>query len=307
VTKNGAVPGHDAEVSRLLRIGPHVAALVLLAGTLSACGSKPGSREQGRLVYSVGPGRSSDIAGLFFVDDDGGHRRRLAHAGPPAALGTPEWSPAGGKILFETNLGEVWTINAAINADGTGGRPIAAGLDPSWAPDGRHFAVAGGRSITILSAEGVETRDIRLGASDADTQEVDWSPDGSRLAVAVEGEDASQIYAVAADGTGEARPLTRLQDDALDESPLWSPDGKMIAFTRYFDRSEAWVMRGDGSEQKLVARQPRQDPDFSWAALAWTPEGKSLVCGHSEGGDVSVHALAGGAPQYISPPESEAR
>ena len=56
-----------------------------------------------------------------------------------------------------------------------------------------------------------------------------WAPDGSRLAVAIDGAALnSEIYSVTPEGTLPRR-LTR--DFASDLMPAWSPDGSSIVFT----------------------------------------------------------------------------
>jgi TolB protein len=62
--------------------------------------------------------------------------------------------------------------------------------------------------------------------------------------------------------------VTRLTDSAaLDYDPVWSPDGKSIAFTS--DRTgnlEIWVMKTNGSSLTNLTRHPARD----WAP-AWRP------------------------------------
>jgi TolB protein len=54
-----------------------------------------------------------------------------------------------------------------------------------------------------------------------------WSADSSRLAFIRETGDAIDIYVMQADGTG----VVQLTDDpAFDTFPIWSPDGTTILF-----------------------------------------------------------------------------
>lgn len=55
----------------------------------------------------------------------------------------------------------------------------------------------------------------------------DWSPDSTRLAFLRETDDAIDVYVMRADGTDVAQ-LT--DDAAFDTFPMWSPDGDTIMF-----------------------------------------------------------------------------
>jgi len=71
----------------------------------------------------------------------------------------------------------------------------------------------------------------------------------------------------------EAR-VTQLTHDASyrDERPVWSPDGRRIAFSSTRSGSyDVWVMNADGSEPVRVTDDPAPDQDPSWA-----PDGRSL-------------------------------
>ena len=68
------------------------------------------------------------------------------------------------------------------------------------------------------------------------------------------------------DGSGQ-RNLTR--DPAHDSDPVWSPDGRKIAFVRNF---EIYVMNADGSGQTNLTRNPAHD-----FAPAWSPDGQRIV------------------------------
>ena len=80
-----------------------------------------------------------------------------------------------------------------------------------------------------------------------------------------------EIYSIKPDGSQE----TRLTDDKRfnNGEPVWSPDGKNIAFVRlppnkeYGEAGDIWVMQADGSQAMQISPdgsaelQPRWSPD----------------------------------------------
>jgi hypothetical protein len=76
--------------------------------------------------------------------------------------------------------------------------------------------------------------------------------------------NGGDIYVINADGTG----LRRLTDGM---EPVWSPDGTMVAFTRWRDPRGLYVIDEDGSNETLV---------FGWVAAkgaAWSPDGSYIA------------------------------
>jgi len=93
----------------------------------------------------------------------------------------------------------------------------------------------------------------------------DISPDGRTILFDLLGD----IYALDAAG-GTARPL--LAGDALETQPVFSPDGKRIAFIS--DRSGAanlWVADADGSNARRLSGDT--DPAI-YTSPAWSPDGR---------------------------------
>jgi TolB protein len=65
-----------------------------------------------------------------------------------------------------------------------------------------------------------------------------------------------------------------------DTSPVYSPDGYWIAFTRKFLDEERWslghqlwLMRSDGTDAKQIT----QDPEFNHFSISWSPGSASLT------------------------------
>jgi Tol biopolymer transport system component len=89
--------------------------------------------------------------------------------------------------------------------------------------------------------------------------EVSWSPDGAEIAYTVlltEGDVwQKQIYKMNVDGSGEINLSNNRYDDS---GPVWSPDGRWIAYQSMGDKSssevlwEVFAMRSDGSDQRRL-------------------------------------------------------
>jgi TolB protein len=56
--------------------------------------------------------------------------------------------------------------------------------------------------------------------------------------------------------SGRVTELTEFQEHRWDCRPMWSPDGRQIAFTRAVvgQPSEIWVIKGDDKNQRLLTR-----------------------------------------------------
>jgi Tol biopolymer transport system component len=94
-----------------------------------------------------------------------------------------------------------------------------------------------------------------------------------------------QLYSIKPDGS-EASTLSRAGVVALE--PVWSPDGKRIAFIggRPKGSSHLWMMNADGSGKRMVVRE--QDPVGSPGRPSWSPDGTRLVF---VGAQISTDAL----------------
>lgn len=89
------------------------------------------------------------------------------------------------------------------------------------------------------------------------------SPNGQNIAFCYKGD----IYKVDANG-GRASLLTL--HDAYDVNPVWSPDGKMMAFASdRFGNKDVFVMSADGGEPKRLTIHSAND-----TPVAFSPDGK---------------------------------
>ena len=106
-----------------------------------------------------------------------------------------------------------------------------------------------------------------------------FSPDGNQVAFNWVGEKGNyqHIYISQIGATDSPRQLTNAGDGTFEFAPVWSPDGRYIAFYRFNDKEQAlaiFVTAGlGGSERHLYTVKSPRKVD----ALDWSPDGKLLA------------------------------
>src|SRR6185436_15823809 len=104
-------------------------------------------------------------------------------------------------------------------------------------------------------------------------RQLTWAPDSRRL-VYVSDRDGSQGLYLYDFSTGQETRLT--QAPAGDVTPIFSPDGKSVAFQR--GGTELRVVDFDTKRDRLVTRADLDRVPFTNdGAVAWSPDGRWLA------------------------------
>lgn len=273
------------------------------------------------IAYRVWQGGNDS---LVVMDAGGGNPRTLATNGSTGnycVRGEIAWSPDGSSLIFPVSSTCDLRFDLFIVA-ADGSRPatklLAEGTDslhPAWSPDGTQIAIVGGDTgggveLYLVDAGpggalsgGLTARRIATSSGDLANSgaAIQWSPDGTKLAI---GSEAGDVVIIGADGSG-SRVLAQ---GAF--SPRWSPDGRRVAFHRTLDPSEGpctvrtWVIDADGTNERrledlgICDAPPRWSPDgtrLSGALIASTAEEPTL------GPHLGIITVDGSKPTVILP------
>jgi tricorn protease len=265
---------------------------------------------------------SNDGRSLYYVSDRGGTEnlwRRPAAGGAATQLTRfsrgrllwPQISLDGKAITFERDFG-VWTFDVAsgeakavpIALRGAAAGPAverlsitnAGGL--ALAPDARKIAFTmrgevfaasardGGNATRVTSTTGLEAQ-------------VSWASDSRRIAYASDRDGAWHIYMYDF-VTSQERRLTNTA--ASDVSPVWSPDGKSIIFTRAGKELRILDVAA-GTDRVLASGRFEYPPLISESQYRFSPDNKWVAyLTEDERGFSNAFLVpaAGGMPQQVS-------
>ncbi|MBI3472400.1 MAG: PD40 domain-containing protein [Candidatus Solibacter usitatus] len=189
-------------------------------------------------IYFVSDREGGGLTNIWRVPEKGGKAERVTSF-KTGDVRFPAISADGKAIVFEHDFG-VWKLDVASRK--------AAALK---------FDIAAETQDNLAT--------VRSFTSQAD--EYHLAPSGRRFAFSIYGE----IFTAPVE-EGDLRQIT--SGPARDRAPVYSPDGKQIAFVS--DRSgreEIWAGPADGSAE------PRKltDLDVLKSSLAWSPDSKELV------------------------------
>lgn len=225
----------------------------------------------------------------------------------PGSESSPAISPDGKQIAF------TWSGESGDNTDiyvklVGAGEPLRLTSEPViertpvWSPDGsqiafiRESATGGEGSIYVVPSLGGAARKL------ANTYGLpfSWSPDGEFLAVVEKSsrEEPFSLFLLSTK-TGEKQRLTNPPAQyAGDLDPVFSPDGKTVAFARMsaVEVEDIYLLPVAGGEPRRLTFD-----DKLLGGLDWTADGREIVFSSTRSGDSNLWRVlvSGGTPQLL--------
>ncbi len=183
-----------------------------------------------------------------------------------------------------------------VDSDGANLVPVGVGgtaLSPAWHPTGRYLAYTqladDGLNVAVRDLQSGQARRMpRMGSSNFTPA---FSPDGGTLVYSA-GDDGTDLYAVAAFGSGERPRRVTFGRGTPTSSPTFSPDGRKIAYiSGRLGHPEVYITDADGTNSELLTEAPsgdrpyRSDPD-------WSPDGRAVAFTSQEGPNLQVMIIS---------------
>jgi TolB protein len=252
---------------------------------------------------------------LWIINADGTGLKRFADT-PGYTCGSPEWSPDGKFVAYDTwREGEKFQDSqiAIIHADGTNIKLIGKGAMPSWSPDGTQIVAHTydrPQTCVVMHADG-SGREVILNHWGSPR----WCPRGNRIASLPDnnlaifdlatGQERIIVprsvgvhlgFGISRDGTqfcfaGEKNGLylATLDENSLTANvrclvatgayqfPSFSPDGKRIVFGDIPDKSVSQLFTMDLNETNKPQPLTGQDTAKDNWGPTWSPDGKTII------------------------------
>ncbi|MGB9872617.1 MAG: VWA domain-containing protein [Anaerolineae bacterium] len=213
-----------------------------------------------RILFSTDCRGNRDI---YSMNPDGSDWRRLTTA--PESDHRPFMSPNGQTIAFVRGSSpneHIWLMNS----DGTNPRQLTTGPGTeddtaiAWSPDSRQIVFRSTRSgnwqLWRINVDG--TGLTQLTNLPEEAHDPAWSPDGSTIAFASQGE----IMLMNPDGSN----IRTLPGPGWEFRPAWSPDGSRLVYGSYWRGDDIFSKKTDNTDERNLTNSPDSTEwDPAWA------------------------------------------
>ena len=232
----------------------------------------------------------------------------------------PDWSPDGTEVAFAANWGSVFATEIyVIPSEGgqierltSAGQGYGGSLRPKWSPDGRRLAVQtfrevypySWRELYIIDRRAGGARDLLASHGRERVLIHTWSPDGTRIAYALEVSVEPAIYELRVVHVESRESSLLVRADRMLIGPSWCPTREEIAYTYGAQgRGAIWSIPAMGGQHA-----PLHDGPGDNSQPAWSPDGERIAFASNRSGTLDIWVMdrnGEGARQLTSDPGSE--
>ncbi len=208
-----------------------------------------------------------------------------------------------GQIVFQSNRDDADEI-FVMNYDGSNQEKRTNNADadsnPTWSTDGQEIGFqsdrAGNWDIWIMNADGTNASNCMADASaDHDDTDPSWyqSPQWDVMTFVSNRGGNDEIYIMNVDqcreGAGDVDAPRRLTDDPGDDlEPMWSPNGKQIAFhSNRSDNWDIWVVDAKDGRNLRNLTDHAADDRYPY----WSPNGNYMAFHSDRDGNTNIYVL----------------
>jgi hypothetical protein len=244
----------------------------------------------------VPPTNTAPLLRLMVAKADGSDLRSLSDE--VGDLAWFDWSPSGSQIAYVANFGKI----SVVNVDGSGTRTLDVGRPAhfvTWLPPHGSEILFRGEQLTDgdpapgifgVRPDGTGFHPISTKPANNrfDYQSLTVSPDGSRISFS-RFSDIGTPSAFTLDlRTGEENALTGPAGTSQRGGAVFSPDGKLVAYTRlYPDGSSQLVIAPADGSTLGTALGPRNGAGANGGeggAYVFTPDGSAVIATYGQDG-----------------------
>jgi len=248
---------------------------------MAACGDGKSTAPTDEVIFSADREGNIDI---YKLQGASGDISRLTSA--EGKDHSPAWSPKRDIIGFLTDRNgsnELWLMdwNGESKRQLSGPGKTITGF--RWAPNSKVIAVeieeTHSRWIGIIDIETSEL--VPITAAEEDVRIGGWSPDAQWLLYAMVNSESDGLRKRNPNGVDEITITSGFHTE-----PIWSPDGRWIAFSQESDQGTSDLIITDNNAENVVTVNADQ---FDETNFEWAPNSKNIVFSSKSSGNADIY------------------
>ena len=246
-----------------------------------------------QIVYISETGSNKGKTTRLAIMDQDGENHRFLTEGQNLVLG-PRFSPKEQQITYLSyfnNTPRAYLFNIETGEQEPVGDFPGMTISPRFSPDGNKIVLSAKMESNLGKEGGFEiySMDLRTRITNRLTNNTwmdispSFSPSGKQIAYNSKKPGCPMLYVMNSDGSDPKRISyhkengKQLRCGAIYTTPVWSPRGDLIAFTKqYKGQFYIGVMRTDGSKERLLAH-PQMPDSFHAEGPTWSPNGRIIM------------------------------